>query len=312
MPKVSVITPTYNRAHFICETIDSVLAQTYKDYEIIVVDDGSTDNTKEVLMRYGDKVRYFYQQNQGQATASNYAVSQSLGEYLAFIDDDDLWLPAKLERQVEVLEKNPELGFVCSESHAFKENGQIVHWKKEKLKTEDFQSMFDGNFIIHATVVLRKKCFQDVGGYDARLRTTQDYDLWLRLTRKYKFLYMNIPLTKYRVHNHNLHKNLKQKLKDHLFIFRKEENVSHLNLYQRRIKIAREYHDFVADYVRQKDYFGAANCCLQSIIRYPFVGIYYWPGKKNNIRSLLPCRILRVYAMLAFYFLKAVDSRMHF
>ena len=97
MPKVSVVIPTYNRAHLICETIDSILAQTYKDYEIIVVDDGSTDNTQEVLKRYGDKVRYFYQQNQGQASAWNFAVRQSSGEYIALLDSDDLWLPQKLE-----------------------------------------------------------------------------------------------------------------------------------------------------------------------------------------------------------------------
>ena len=117
--KVSVAIPTYNRAHYICETIDSVLVQTYKDYEIIVVDDGSTDNTREILKRYGGKIKYFYQANQGQASAWNYAVSQSSGEYIAFLDDDDLWFPEKLERQVEVLDKNPDLGFVCSESYVF-------------------------------------------------------------------------------------------------------------------------------------------------------------------------------------------------
>ena len=312
MPKVSVVIPTYNRAHLICETIDSILAQTYKDYEIIVVDDGSTDNTQEVLKRYGDKVRYFYQQNQGQASAWNFAVRQSSGEYIALLDSDDLWLPQKLEWQTEVLDKNPEIGFVCSEIYAFRENGTIAHWKKEKSKKENFESMFEGNFIINPTVLMRKRCFEDVGGFDVKLRTTQDYDLWLRLTRKYKFLYMNIPLVKYRLHSQNLHKNLKQKLKDHLFIFSKEENVAHLNLFQRRIKIAREYYDFAPDFVKQKKYAYAGLCCLKAVVIYPFVGYYYRPKEIHKMRFSMPYRILKVYFMSIYYFLKALFARIHF
>jgi len=305
-PKISVIIPTHNRAHLVCETIDSVLTQTYTNYEIIVVDDGSTDNTKEVLERYGKKIRYFYQENQGQATASNYAVRQSKGDYLAFIDDDDLWLPEKLEQQVKVLEKYPDLHLVCSDCYALRENGNLVRWNKKKTKEDTFQSIFDGNFIIHPTVMLRKKCFEDVGGYDTRLRTTIDYDLWLRLIRKYKFRHMSIPLTKYRLHSQNMHKNIKQKLKDHLYIFSKEENVSHLNFIQKRIKIAREYHDFIMDYVKREKYFGAANCCFQSIIRYPFVGSYYGKRGNNAFRRSLLCRIIIVYGKMFYYFFRAI------
>ena len=101
MPKVSVIIPTYNRAHYICETIDSILAQTYRDYEIIVVDDGSADNTRKVLQKYDGKVRYFYQKNRGPSAARNFGISQSQGEYIAFLDDDDLWTENKLELQID-------------------------------------------------------------------------------------------------------------------------------------------------------------------------------------------------------------------
>ncbi len=305
MVKVSVIIPAYNRGHFIAETIDSALAQTYQDYEIIVVDDGSTDNTKEAVEHYGNKVRYFYQENRGQAAAQNFAARQAKGEYLALLDADDVWFPEKLEKQVPVLDQNPDLGFVCTETFAYENGKKLYHWKKPEGKTESFQSIFEGNFIINATVLIRKDCFLTVGGFDEKLRTTQDLDLWLRLSRKYKFRYLNIPLVKYRLHAQNLHKNAKQKLKDHLYIFSKEDNVGHLDSRGKRIKIAREYYDFVPDFLKQKDYFNAGICCLKAILTYPFVGYYYVPYRPHKIKSSMPYRILKIYYFFAFYLLKA-------
>src|SRR4030042_587586 len=112
MPKVSVIITTYNRVHFVCEAIDSVLNQTFKDFEIIVVDDGSTDNTKEALKRYSKNIFYIYQSNKGRSQARNTGLKVAKGDYIAFLDDDDIWVPHKLEKQVAFMDSNPNIGLV--------------------------------------------------------------------------------------------------------------------------------------------------------------------------------------------------------
>lgn len=101
-PLISVVIPTYNRAHYVCEAIDSVLAQTYKNIEIIAVDDGSTDNTKDIIQQYSSRIKYIYQNNAGPSAARNNGIKQSNGDLIAFLDSDDIWLAEKLERQVEI------------------------------------------------------------------------------------------------------------------------------------------------------------------------------------------------------------------
>src|SRR4030042_1812239 len=169
-PKVSVIIPTYNRAHFILEAIQSVLAQTYADYEIIVVDDGSTDNTKDVLRTYGDKLKYFYQNNRGPAAARNLAISKSEGEYIAFLDSDDVWMPNRLEVQVPVLDDNPDLAFICSDARVVDSRGREINiWRKAKNNNKTFESLREENFISTLTVLMRRACFNAVGGFDETL-----------------------------------------------------------------------------------------------------------------------------------------------
>ncbi len=112
MPVVSVIIPTYNRADMLDEALRSVFAQTYKDFEVIVVDDGSTDHTRSVVDKYPHRVRYVHQENQGHALAKNTGIAAADGGYIAFLDDDDTWLPRKLELQMDVLENNPDVDLV--------------------------------------------------------------------------------------------------------------------------------------------------------------------------------------------------------
>ena len=115
MPKVSVIIPTYNRAEYLPDAIDSVLAQTFRDFEVIIIDDGSTDNTREIIekyiKRYPQIIRPFYQMNSGASVARNKGIEEARGEYIAFLDSDDVWLSKKLERQVSVLERDKKIGF---------------------------------------------------------------------------------------------------------------------------------------------------------------------------------------------------------
>ena len=127
MPRVSVIIPSYNCARYLGRAIDSACEQTYMDYEIVLVDDGSTDDTKDVAMQYGQKVTYLYQQNQGLSAARNQGISKASGELLAYLDADDMWYPEKLERQVAFLDAHPECGIVHSEMSIINEQDEVLH-----------------------------------------------------------------------------------------------------------------------------------------------------------------------------------------
>lgn len=140
--KVSVIIPTYNLARYINETVDSVLGQTYKNYEIIIVDDGSTDNTKEALSEYGGKITYIFQENQGVSAARNKGIKEAKGEYIAFLDADDLWLKDKLELQIGLMNSNPEVAMIFTDGESFNEEGLIKASLRHSPKYLDCESNF--------------------------------------------------------------------------------------------------------------------------------------------------------------------------
>ncbi|OGX15238.1 MAG: hypothetical protein A2166_00420 [Omnitrophica WOR_2 bacterium RBG_13_41_10] len=297
MPKVSVIIPTYNRAHYICETIDSILAQTYRDYEIIVVDDGSTDDTRKVLQKYDGKVRYFYQKNRGSSAARNFGISQSQGEYIAFLDDDDLWLPNKLDVQLEIIEKNLNLAFVCSGSYVINEAGENINvWKEnKKSKLETFRRLYKGNFVLTLTVLMRRRCFYDVGEFDERLIVSQDYDLWLRLAKKYKFQYINTPLAKYRIHRNNVSKNIETRFLNNLMIFQEQKINKGVNFLTKRVRLAKIYYEFATIRYSEKKISEALILLIRSILTFPFIGFHYWPRETENLKFTFVYRILKPY-----------------
>lgn len=207
-PKVSVVIPAYNAAQYICETIDSVLSQTYKDYEIIVVDDGSTDNTKEILQPHMGKIRYMYKENGGPASARNVGIKNAQGEYIAFLDSDDLWLPEKLEKQVRYFEEYPEVGLVFTDCIRFNEKGsEERHNLKKGLISDDmFVNIWWENLIPNLTVMVRKSCFEKVGVFDEskQIVSVEDREMWLRIAREYRVGYLEEALAKYRIRQNGL------------------------------------------------------------------------------------------------------------
>ncbi|MEA3377272.1 MAG: glycosyltransferase [Chloroflexota bacterium] len=186
-PTVSVIIPTYNRREYVQEAIDSVLAQTYKDYEIIVVDDGSTDGTGEALKaRYGDGIRYVWQENQGESVARNRGTDMARGEYVGFLDSDDLYLPHKLEKQVPILEESPDVGMVFAGAWIIDEEGDRVGDKTLDNGTDaesfDTTDLYFSNFIGGpSTTLIRKGVFDRTGVFDPEIRFAEEWDLWLRI-----------------------------------------------------------------------------------------------------------------------------------
>jgi glycosyltransferase involved in cell wall biosynthesis len=183
MVKVSVIIPAYNGDRYIGEAIDSILAQTYKDYEIIVVDDGSTDNTAQVAQQYGNQIQYLSQTNQGVAASRNLGLSVAKGEYIAFLDQDDLFLSHKLLAQVTLLEKNPSLGIANSGWQIVDQQGQVKAavepW--EKIPQLNLADLIIWKPVFLGAMLFRHSWLKRSGGFDTTLEQTPDVDLVLRL-----------------------------------------------------------------------------------------------------------------------------------
>jgi glycosyltransferase involved in cell wall biosynthesis len=187
--KVSVIIPTYNHAQFLSAAIQSVLSQTYQNFEIIVVDDGSTDNTKEVVGEFGSLVRFIWQENQGLSAARNTGLRLAQGEYIGFLDADDIWLPEFLHKQL-LLFKAAEIGATYCGSRFVDVRGNLLPQVQVFAPPPDeFQfHLLDGAFFPVHAVLLRKKCLQETGEFDENLRALEDWDMWLRFSRKFYFV----------------------------------------------------------------------------------------------------------------------------
>jgi len=217
---VSVIIPTYNRAEYVFEAIQSVLDQTYSNREIIVIDDGSTDETQERLSGLQGQVKIRCTKNRGPAAARNHGIRFASGEYVAFLDSDDVWLPEKLGLQIPLLEARREVGLVYSDAYRIYENTGVTEKDTEftRLKPHSgriFQPLFQENFIHTSTAVVRRRCLDDVGLFDesGRFSVGEDYDLWLRIATRYEIDYINKPLIKYRDHSTNISgKNMQDEL----------------------------------------------------------------------------------------------------
>jgi len=191
--KCSVVIPAYNAAGFVRRTIDSVLAQTFKDHEIIVIDDGSTDNTAETVKSYGDRIRYIYQDNAGGGAGRNTGIAAAQYDWIALLDHDDEWLPEKLQTQMDLLEKNPDLRWCGTNySKAFEDRRAVVtsvEVLRKALGDRDyFESFLTTSLkmrfsLAPSTVVTHKEIFEKVGGFE-RIHHA-DYDMWLRIAYRY-------------------------------------------------------------------------------------------------------------------------------
>ncbi len=192
---ISVVIPAFNAGEFIGRTIDSVLAQTYRDYEIIVVDDGSIDKTAESVRQYGSKVKYIYQKNAGDGPARNSGIAIARGKWVAFVDHDDEWLKQKLELQMGLLERNPQLqwcGANYYKTYGKREAvvGNVVSLRKAIDSKEYFENFFTavqdkGCKLITTTLIVRKEVFEQVGVFDSCWLRCADLDMWWRIAYRY-------------------------------------------------------------------------------------------------------------------------------
>ncbi|MFA5309350.1 MAG: glycosyltransferase [Dehalococcoidales bacterium] len=222
MAKITVMIPTYNYAQYLGAAIQSVLDQTYQDFEIIVVDDGSTDNTREVVDSFKDtRIRYIRQENRGVAAAANVAIKAATSEYITGIGADDLFLPQNLELKVKIMDARPELGMVYSDVYLFDDStGETIGklWRDPKgyypwldpikaARNPLKEILYKGCFILIQAALIRREVFNKVGCYDESLPTHEDWELVVRILQNYPAEIIDMPLLKMRRHQSNLSDN---------------------------------------------------------------------------------------------------------
>ncbi len=205
---ISVVIPTYNRVSFLKEAIDSVLSQTYRNFELIVVDDGSTDGTPKLLSSYGYKIRVIPQANQGPSAARNRGIEAAKGKWIAFLDSDDVWKPDKLKKQVQFITDHPDTK-ICQAEEVWIRNGKRVNPRKKHEMHSGwiYEQCLPLCIVSPSSVMIHRDVFEKVGFFDETMPACEDYDLWLRICAHYPVLYVDENLiVKYGGHSDQLSK----------------------------------------------------------------------------------------------------------
>ncbi|EKE04171.1 MAG: glycosyl transferase family protein [uncultured bacterium] len=208
-PKVSVIITTYNRADYLSYAIDSVLNQTFQDFELIIIDDGSTDETYDLVNRYqNERIRYHYQENRGQNPARNIGMELANGEYIAHLDSDDIWVSTKLEKQVNILRNNQNIGLVYCGTQLIDGLNNIIGTQPIIIHNGNvLDKLLMTNFLYNGScAIFRKDCLEKVGFFDESFKRMTDWEFYLKFAIYYKFFGINEYLLQYRIHNETMSK----------------------------------------------------------------------------------------------------------
>lgn len=216
---ISIVMPYYNGKEFVKETIDSILAQTFRDYELVIVNDGSPVEDQRLYIEnliksYNDpRIKYILKTNGGLSDSRNVGIKSSTGEFIAFIDQDDLWEKTKLEKQIKIFSERKDVGFICTDGvHIGLKTGSMNHSKKRHipesmLLQNTFSKMLRGNFVICSSVIFRRSLQEKVGWSDGGYKVIPDYEYFLRFAEKADFYFLTEELTKYRIHGANTSNN---------------------------------------------------------------------------------------------------------
>ncbi len=282
-PLVTVVIPCYGQAHFLGEAIESVLAQSHPNLEVIVVDDGSPDNTSEVAARYPG-VRCVRQENQGLSGARNSGLAASGGEYVVFLDADDRLLPEALEAGLECFEAHPECAFVHGDYRFIATDGSFVGRSRQHIVGEDrYTALLQGNYItMHATVVYRRAVFETVGGFDTSLSACEDYDMYLRIARRFPVCGHEKVVAEYRGHGGHMSHNAALMLSTSVSVLRSQrkyakEDKHHRKAYETGVGLSRYWYgaplvDEVRARIREREWKRALRGVLV-LLRYHPLGL---------------------------------------
>ncbi len=224
-PKVSVIIPNYNYSQYIGEAVGSALSQTYKNIEVIVVDDGSKDNSLEILENFAGRIKIIKQQNAGVSAARNSGVENSDGEFIAFLDADDVWLPEKIEKQINCFSANKNLGLVHVAVQDIDAHGKNLksHFDGLAGSVAEELLLLERSVILGggSGIMIPRKLFDEIGGFDPRLSTSADWDIFYRIANRCEAAFISEVLLKYRIHGSNMHGNIQRMEREMLLGFQK-------------------------------------------------------------------------------------------
>ncbi len=276
---VTAVIPTFNYGRFLGEAIESVLAQTYPALEIIVVDDGSTDDTAAVAAHYRDRIRYERTPNRGVSAARNFAVSIARGDLIALLDADDRWLPHKLERQIPLFAANPDLGMVHTGSRIFDHETGAVLCEVMPDESMDFHDILTWCSISLPSAVIPRRVFAELGGFDEHFGSAADWEMWIRIATKYQLHGCREILVEYRIHGRNMSGRAIEHYEDCMAVLDKSSKIHpgcahcRIALNSARHRVREIFYDkssaVARDYLRKGQYFQGLAWRCRSVWRYP-------------------------------------------
>jgi len=286
---ISCIIPTYNRAHLVCDAIDSALAQTYPCHEIIVVDDGSTDNTQQVLAeRYGKKIRYIWQENQGVSAARNRGIEAATGEWLAFLDSDDIWLRQKLEFQISAVVQFPSARAVYADDgqmntdNEYAQAAEIVYFESKERFLKDLMQRC---FVPMSSLLVSREQLGEHLRFNEHIRWGEDWDFIAQIASQTSFCKVDFPLVYYRIHNGNNTGNVRMRVTNGtraiqiLYAHEWASQYQHLR------------NDVIAEFLYDAGYDYYATGSPFSALPYLVRSLYYDPSRINVWLTLFKCAV---------------------
>lgn len=299
-PKVSINLCCYNSEKYLRETLDSIVNQTYKDWELIIINDGSSDSTEVIINEYikqGYPIIYYYQENKGLGYSRNEALKRSQGEYIAFIDHDDIWMPDKLEKQAFVLKNEYDVDFLYSNYFIIKGRQNILASRRQQPQGHVFERFLYDYPVAILTVMVRKKAIEGFGNlFDRDLNLAEDYDFFMRLLYKSKAIYQNEPLAIYRLHSNMSSIKLMDKFPDETeHVFKK---LGHLypefeKKYYETLKKRRSELEYLRAKMQMKR--GDLLAAKKQIMPYRFLGRRYFI---LYLFSYLPVRFWNFFSLI--------------
>lgn len=278
---ISVVIPTYNYGRFISEALDSVFVQTLRPSEVIVVDDGSEDETERVVGSFGDKVIYIRQENQGVCAARNTGVARSSCELISFLDADDYWEPVKLQMQFERFENDPELGMVhCGMREFDGESGSTValHLDGGEDDVADSLLLWNGPVIVGpgGTIMVKRLAFDQVGGFDPEMKVGEDWDFCYRIAREFRIGFVRRPLVNYRSHSASAHRNVEEMERGMSRFYEKAFATEDKRILQMKRRAFGNFHRILAgSYFRSRNYLSFGRHLALSLLNDPLSVSYF-------------------------------------
>ncbi|MEX2396948.1 MAG: glycosyltransferase, partial [Balneolales bacterium] len=298
-PLVTIVIPTYNHGQFIGEAIESIFAQDYKNYEIVIIDDGSLDNTEEVVSNY-EGIKYLKQKNQGLSASRNIGLQNSKGEYITFLDADDVLQPNAITTNVQHFTKNKNCAFVSGNHKRIAVDGrEIAPPQISYISSNHYEAFLKGNYIgMHGTVMYNKKILLEEGGFNTNLAVCEDYDLYLRLSRKHKIFSHQQIIASYRQHDNNMSSNVSLMLKHALAVLKAQlphvrEKPELVKAYQNGVKGWKEYYtrQFIKEVKKKKNIWkpmkGSERLFLLKLMTLPYLTFKFKFISKKMIKPSL-------------------------